>query len=68
MVRSSRRIGYALDGSTWVMKMAISSSAGSIQNDVVAAPPQDYSPALPGISVWAGFMVTEKPRPKPMPL
>ena len=40
MVRSSRRIGVALDGSTWVMKIAISSSAGSIQNAVDAAPPQ----------------------------
>jgi len=40
------------------MKIAISSSAGSIQNDVVAAPPQAYSPALPGIRVAAGFIVT----------
>ena len=37
------------------------------QNDVVAAPPQAYSPALPGINVSAGFIVTEKPRPKPTP-
>ena len=50
------------------MKIAISSSAGSIQNDVVAAPPQAYSPALPGIRVLAGSIVTEKPNPKPIPL
>ena len=50
------------------MKIVISSSAGSIQNEVVAAPPQEYSPALPGIIVSAGFIVTEKPSPKPMPL
>ena len=48
MVRSSRRIGVAVEGSTCVMKIAISSSAGSIQNEVVAAPPQAYSPATPG--------------------
>ena len=41
------------DGITWVMKTAINSSLGSIQNDVVAAPPQAYSPGLPGISVFA---------------
>ena len=58
----------AVEGNTCVMKMAISSSAGSIQNDVVAAPPHAYSPGLPGMSVCAGSSVTEKPRPKPMPL
>jgi len=55
-------------GSTCVMKIMISSSAGSMKNEVVAAPPQLNSPGLPAISVCAGFMVTAKPSPKPMPL
>jgi len=37
------------------MKTAISSSAGSIQNDVVANPPQAYSPALPGINAPGSY-------------
>ena len=57
----------ALDGSTCVMKIMISSSAGSMKNEVVAAPPQLNSPGLPAISVCAGFIVTAKPSPNPMP-
>ena len=43
------------------------SSAGSIQNAVLAAPPQAYSPGEPRISAYAGSSMIEKPSPKPMP-
>jgi hypothetical protein len=35
-----------LDGISWVMKMAVSCSAGSTQKKVLAAPPQASSPGL----------------------
>ena len=37
------------------------------QKAVDAAPPQAYSPGVPTICALAGSIMTEKPRPKPMP-
>ena len=52
IVRSSRRIGYRLDGMNWVRKTTQTSSTGSIQNAVDAAPPHQYSPAEPATASW----------------
>ena len=41
--------------------------ASSADLSSLAAPPHAYSPALPGMMVLAGFIVTENPSPKPMP-
>ena len=56
-----------LDGKSWVMKMAVSSSTGSIQNAVLAAPPQANSPTEQMLPFIAGSSTTEKPSPNPMP-
>jgi len=41
--------------------------AGSIQNDVVAAPPQAYSPALPGtMFAWGSSDLEAKTEPMPL--
>ena len=45
----------------------MSSSFGSIQNAVVAAPPQRYSPTLPKFSDWATSVKTATPNPNPCP-
>lgn len=65
--RSSLRIGCALDGMSWVKKLTVSSSAGSIQKAVEAAPPQDSSPSEQTTRPGTGSMTTAKPRPKPVP-
>jgi len=52
---------------TWVMKITMRSSAGSIQNAVLAAPPHANSPGLPRMWARAADCMTEKPRPKPTP-
>jgi len=44
IVLSSRRIGYVLDGISWVMKTTHTSSTGSTQNAVDAIPPHEKSP------------------------
>ena len=44
IVLSSRRIGYVLDGISWVMKTTHTSSIGSTQNAVDAMPPHENSP------------------------
>ena len=38
--RQEEFIQHLLDGINWVMKITISSSTGSIQNRVLASPPQ----------------------------
>jgi hypothetical protein len=44
----------------WVMKIAIKPSSGSIQNAVLAARPQAYSPGEPTTCARTGSSVTEK--------
>ena len=68
MVRSSRRIGYVVDGRSCVMKMQIRSSFGSIQKRSRPRRPRSSRRGWPASSWRAGSMVTEKPRPKPTPL
>ena len=53
IVRSSRRIGYSVDGRNWVRKTTQRSSTGSIQNAVDAAPPHQNSPSEPATCVLA---------------
>lgn len=55
------------DGTSWVMKTAVISSAGSTQKAVLAAPPQASSPADDSVLLAAGSITTENPSPKPMP-
>src|SRR6185503_15243548 len=53
-----------LEGSSWVKNMAVSSSAGSTQKAVLAAPPQANSPALDSVLAFTASFSTEKPSPK----
>src|ERR687883_104322 len=46
--RSCARIGYVADGTSCVMKTTVTSSTGSTQNAVDAAPPHRYSPREAG--------------------
>ena len=62
-----RRMGYVDDGRSWVRRRTTSSSRGSTQNIVLAAPPHAYSPAEPTTAARTGSSTTEKPRPNPMP-
>ena len=55
------------DGISWVMKITMSSSAGSIQKIVDAIPPHMYSPAEPAVCVRAGPWPTATVSPKPLP-
>ena len=52
---------------TCVMNTTASSSFGSIQKAVDAAPPQKYSPSVPGRRVLATSMFTPQPIENPMP-
>src|SRR5215472_18781202 len=45
----------------------VSSSLGSIQKAVAAAPPQKYSPSEPGRRVLATLTLTPQPSEKPTP-
>ena len=49
------------------MNTTISSSTGSTQKYVLAAPPQANSPGESSTPAAAGSRTTEKPSPKPMP-
>ncbi len=48
------------------MNTAVTRSAGSTQNAVLAAPPHANSPALPSVWVAAGSRTTAKPSPNPV--
>ena len=62
--RNVRRTGLPM---TCVMNTTVVSSFGSIQNAVAAAPPQKYSPSVPGSLVLATLMLTPQPMEKPTP-
>jgi hypothetical protein len=49
------------------MNTTARSSFGSIQKAVEAAPPQKYSPRLPGRRVLATSMLTPQPIENPIP-
>jgi fibronectin-binding autotransporter adhesin len=66
--RSRRRVRRASEPMTWVMNTTASSSFGSIQKAVEAAPPQWNSPTVPGSLVLATSMLTPQPMEKPTPL
>lgn len=67
IVGNSRRIGYRLDGMNWLRKTTHTSTSGSIQKAVDAAPPYQYSPGEPRMPVRARSAVMAKPKPKPTP-
>jgi hypothetical protein len=56
-----------LDGSSWVKNETVRSASWSTQNTVLAAPPQEISPAEPVTLPGTGSIMTAKPRPKPTP-
>ena len=59
-----RKLNVA-DGMNCVIRITTSSSTGSTQKIVLAAPPHAYSPFEPIVAVRAGTELIEKPRPKP---
>src|SRR5262249_498469 len=49
---------------SWVMKITVRSSTGSIQKAVLAAPPHANSPGEPRICARAGDCITEEAEPE----
>ena len=61
------RTGYVPLGVSCVWTIPTISSSRSIQNPVLAAPPQEKVPLETGNPEVAGFVTTEPVMPKPMP-
>src|SRR6185312_4118132 len=57
-------MGWVLEGSSWVKNMAVSSSAGSTQKAVLAAPPQANSPALDSAFAFTAQHREAEPEPE----
>lgn len=60
-------MGWTLEGMHWDRKITVSSSVGSTQNAVPAAPPQLNSPSEPRSFCLAASWTTAKPSPNPEP-
>jgi len=61
------RIGWVLDGRSWVRKTAVTSSTGSTQKAVLAAPPHPNSPLPDSTRFYTLSVTTENPSPNPTP-